>query len=685
MNKIYLTLLALIALLGAQSASADVYTVFSTGYNNVGVWGGGYSSAENISVHWTISNAIRVFYGSNGFTKGKFKPNADNRKDETAEITFTDLHLYDGASDKGALKINVNGTAIDFSTRNGQVYSTASQTMNGTSAEFTIGFTDGTWYRMIADGNVTVGEYVSIKRDDNSNKSSFSLSNGSKYHFELNTANMQIKVVQESGSTEPETDKWSYMLDGGSKTEMTKSGDSWTYSADFNQNEKIGFYKNDNSTASCYESNGDYYLNGAVSSKLLKNNMKWFVINKAGTYTFTITGDNMEIGYKAIVNPDEALYLFYSDGKDNWQSAVTMPHSDLGGYTVEVSLGDGSYFVPANSTTLDWNNATNRYGAPSNDCNIAQGQTMKISLGNGNVFYVAASGKYRITVKDDKTTVSISRVGDYVAGGGSEGNWEGAGDISSYPTSLDTSNIEYITPTASEAGDPYFITFEYTEPKKGEKLTQKLTATHSVKGGELVWMKYESTSWKGENNSGQLNNVVDNNKKVEPADALYLSDTHLYSKGPRGASLQTSKYMKDYNSLDEMIESRTHCVHHTSEGVHVPRNFTQAFYRVYGSHAVNPVAQKMAKSRSNNARAIKAVIDSNHGSRYGARVAYTAEVEDNTSGVTGIEVDKPVIGENGQDAAPVYYNLQGVKVSRPTAGQVYIVKRGDKVTKEVIK
>lgn len=38
----------------------------------------------------------------------------------------------------------------------------------------------------------------------------------------------------------------------------------------------------------------------------------------------------------------------------------------------------------------------------------------------------------------------------------------------------------------------------------------------------------------------------------------------------------------------------------------------------------------------------------------------------------------------GEDAAPVYYNLNGMKVANPSNG-LYIVKRGSKVTKEVIR
>ncbi|MBD5276938.1 MAG: Ig-like domain-containing protein [Bacteroides sp.] len=52
-----------------------------------------------------------------------------------------------------------------------------------------------------------------------------------------------------------------------------------------------------------------------------------------------------------------------------------------------------------------------------------------------------------------------------------------------------------------------------------------------------------------------------------------------------------------------------------------------------------------------------------------------------TDGTTGIED----VAVDGADAAPEYFNLQGVRVAQPTAGRIYIVRRGNKVTKELIK
>ena len=37
--------------------------------------------------------------------------------------------------------------------------------------------------------------------------------------------------------------------------------------------------------------------------------------------------------------------------------------------------------------------------------------------------------------------------------------------------------------------------------------------------------------------------------------------------------------------------------------------------------------------------------------------------------------------ENDINAVPVYYNLQGIRIANPKAGEIYIMKKGNKVTK----
>ena len=60
---------------------------------------------------------------------------------------------------------------------------------------------------------------------------------------------------------------------------------------------------------------------------------------------------------------------------------------------------------------------------------------------------------------------------------------------------------------------------------------------------------------------------------------------------------------------------------------------------------------------------------------------YADEFNSGTSGIEDITVDEAV---EDTDAPAVYYNLQGVQVKNPDNG-IYIVRRGNKVTKEYIR
>lgn len=68
---------------------------------------------------------------------------------------------------------------------------------------------------------------------------------------------------------------------------------------------------------------------------------------------------------------------------------------------------------------------------------------------------------------------------------------------------------------------------------------------------------------------------------------------------------------------------------------------------------------------------------------------FTQKTGDDASKVEfTLKLNSPAPGESGvaaigqEEAAPVYYNLQGVQVANPEKG-IYLVKRGAKVTKEV--
>lgn len=57
---------------------------------------------------------------------------------------------------------------------------------------------------------------------------------------------------------------------------------------------------------------------------------------------------------------------------------------------------------------------------------------------------------------------------------------------------------------------------------------------------------------------------------------------------------------------------------------------------------------------------------------------------DNVKLTAGNDAVNDIIADD-TDAAPVYYNLQGIQVENPAAGNLYIVRQGNKVTKQIVK
>lgn len=136
------------------------------------------------------------------------------------------------------------------------------------------------------------------------------------------------------------------------------------------------------------------------------------------------------------------------------------------------------------------------------------------------------------------------------------------------------------------------------------------------------------------------------------------------------------------NLTKEDVVNRPWAVHMNTSVEHDCRNFDDVYYRMYGEADVLPIittpVETMGKLRA-------VIIPDNQAIR--ARVAYAVPVDNNTTGIEGITIDNEQQGGNKPqyDGAPEYYNLQGVRVMHPSAGQIYIVRRGSVVTKEIIR
>ena len=108
------------------------------------------------------------------------------------------------------------------------------------------------------------------------------------------------------------------------------------------------------------------------------------------------------------------------------------------------------------------------------------------------------------------------------------------------------------------------------------------------------------------------------------------------------------------------------------------------------SRAANEIdpttAEGWTKSESNELSINKADVASKHinyviatpTGKLSSKVStHSFDANGTLTGIDDIAVD-------AVDAAPVYFNLQGVRVANPAAGQLYIVKKGNKVSKVIL-
>lgn len=129
----------------------------------------------------------------------------------------------------------------------------------------------------------------------------------------------------------------------------------------------------------------------------------------------------------------------------------------------------------------------------------------------------------------------------------------------------------------------------------------------------------------------------------------YTDENHLWSDNP----------LTD----DENPEDRPNSIDQNHTNHHDCCNFSNAYYRFYAvrENRVSPLSATR-------------VVTAPAGEQ---RVARTIAVNDNTSGVNNVTIN------SSAGTLPVYYNLQGIRVSDPADGQIYIIRRGDTVTKQV--
>lgn len=170
------------------------------------------------------------------------------------------------------------------------------------------------------------------------------------------------------------------------------------------------------------------------------------------------------------------------------------------------------------------------------------------------------------------------------------------------------------------------------------------------------WRKYDNVLYQWGGTGEAYLNILHG---VEPRSGSIPAELYTPWLGYRDSDHSETISSNDLSFADGRWTNHDVLVQPFDEKSHVTSHYLMRAYYV-------PAApENLPEARANNGRYI--VLEA-------SKLA-----EANQRQTTGIEN----VDSDSATAAPVYFNLQGVQVAAPEAGQIYIVVRGDKTTKEV--
>lgn len=615
MNKIYLTLLALFATLGANAAGspAQLY-IYGNPINGVNSWSvpnGTWQNNNMVSMGSKTNNQFsqEITFGDSGDGYAYFR------------FTHCTNAHYDNGDNFDAQSNNYSATTSD-------------QEITVNAANETV----GTYGQSLNAWKVKAGTYVVTVRWNNNSDIPYI-----KITKEVATVPTSFYLVGTGG--------FGYDNNGNPK-QLDKDGTSFSTRVTFS-GETYFRFATSSSTATNYA-----YGSGsenAVPSKtghnsLTKGDTNNYKIAK-GTYDITVDFSDAANPYFTISEYTAPVSTTWKYSTSSNGSKTTIVETD-GTYSFTQTLSDG------NSIYL-W---LNDKGYMYDESGYSSGGAYWITDSKTSTKLKEISGY--LYFHNDKSegagtyTFEISKSGSdwYLAvtkkeeGGGNNENPEGYGET--------VLGFTIETPDPKLILTSYYIpTPEFGPNSKG--VNKQLEVKHSHAGQkelEYTWVKYHDRD-AGYSQAWMYYEADDNIPAVDESRIAIIKSHSWY---------QNSKYNA------ESIAGRAHAVNNNTGASHDCRNFDDAYYRVYGEMPEHPGRAKAVAKARLRGHVVPANLDKK------ARVAYTLAVSDNTSGI-----DEVVTDAAATDAAPVYYNLQGVVVANPQAGQVYIVRRGETVTKEL--
>ncbi|MDE6463355.1 MAG: hypothetical protein K2L16_01805 [Muribaculaceae bacterium] len=573
------------------------------------------------------------------------------------------------------------------------------------------------------EGSIATDEWVDFP--ENSFGGSATLiegaTEGSVYTVEFDCANNKVKVTKIGGETpEPVIPAAMYMsgdLGAGWEfnKEMTKAENVFTY--DFVAGGQAHVTFTSGIMTEWVVADGVRYGAGdedvavelGTSYAMTASSDKCWSL-PAGNYKATVTFD--EEGVPTVVfsgetaeifEIPEALFLSYDVEDGNWNFNNEMTNEGDGVFTAELVVpGNNAYitFATGNITVnedLSWAVDGIRYGAGEQEVTIAMGESYTMEENNGNCWIIAGAGTYALTVTYDADAKTITLMAEKTSvpatdpvlylRGADFGNWEIADETNQFTleggvytlhvaalngafkiTDADSNDENTITVADAEvrqdmvAGQTYTTANLYGSDADNMIMAEALTDVTVTYDRDNATIKVEGT-------------VAENAVKT------YTLMGHFYIYRGEINALAEAAWNEIAMTEENGIYTAT-VVPTTAEGrmlIAGTRNGVALGYYKAAADAAALTAEAPANLAIDGTHDLNFNLNPEH--KY--ELTYNAEsgelaAEDKgqTTGVEGI------VAEDAE--APVYYNLQGVRVDNPAAG-LYIVVRGSKVAKEMVK
>lgn len=368
-----------------------------------------------------------------------------------------------------------------------------------------------------------------------------------------------------------------------------------------------------------------------------------------GTYTFTVTADQTaDFGTIVITSSDRPSEItFYFDNTESMWDEVTAYFSDAEGnedeYLMEAT-GQANIFEGYATS-----NYTKVYFSDGSD------KTAEYDLKDSYIYSVSNSGT-PYTAPRDYSSIYVNVLGEFNgwADNGINPNEEGIATLKNLAIGIQEFKVK-----VWDGKENWFSTGDVVAQSTWVKIKGNSNVNMTVAGATADQMFDVSF------------NVNTNEIYIEPAQGE-IDYTKMYVNVV--GDFNSWEYNGQNPDVDGVVLLPATNVNTSFKiKVYDPATSADTYYAVDGEL---PVDQwKKILGNQDNMTLPAELQDCDVIFTFNCKTAEIKVVKDD-AGVEGITIDSA--------DAPVYYNLQGVKVTEPANG-LYIVKRGNKVTKEIVR